>query len=174
MNQSPLPMNEKVTSPNGLMTRAWVMFLQSLRLTTTSGVDDQAIMESTRENRGYGQEIQETQIAAPVPVDYEGRILDLERRTTELASRYDGEIADLTAALANVVIPIQEDRIQILEVVNALARATKGIDTTDDLIVDLATKGLVLKDTQATPHYWRVTVDNAGALVISDVGTAKP
>lgn len=49
-----------------------------------------------------------------------------------------------------------------------------GIDASDDVIVDTAAKGLVLKDTQGTPHYWRVTVDNAGALVISDLGTTKP
>lgn len=53
-------------------------------------------------------------------------------------------------------------------------RITKGADVTDDLVVDSATKGLVLKDTQATPHYWRVTVDNSGSLVTSDLGTSKP
>jgi len=44
--------------------------------------------------------------------------------------------------------------------------------TVDDVIIDLATKGLVLKDTQATPHYWRVTISNVGALVTSDLGTS--
>jgi hypothetical protein len=57
---------------------------------------------------------------------------------------------------------------------NASSRTTKGVDTTDDVIVDDATNGLVLKDTQGTPHYWRVTVDNTGTLVITDVGTTKP
>jgi len=57
---------------------------------------------------------------------------------------------------------------------NASSRVTKGVDTTDDLIVDSATKGLVLKDTQATPHYWRITVNNVGVLVITDLGTTKP
>jgi hypothetical protein len=54
------------------------------------------------------------------------------------------------------------------------SRITKGAITTDDLIVDNAAKGLVLKDTQGTPHYWRVTVDNTGTLVISDLGTSAP
>lgn len=54
------------------------------------------------------------------------------------------------------------------------ARTTKGVKATDDLIVDLATKGLVLKDTQATPHYWRVTVSVLGALVTTDLGTTSP
>jgi len=57
---------------------------------------------------------------------------------------------------------------------NAATRSTKGIDSTDDLIIDLATKGLVLKDTQGTPHYWRVTINNVGALVSTDLGTTKP
>lgn len=57
---------------------------------------------------------------------------------------------------------------------NASSRVTKGADTADDLIVDLATKGLVLKDTQGTPHYWRVTVSTLGLLVVTDLGTTKP
>lgn len=57
---------------------------------------------------------------------------------------------------------------------NASSRTTKGVDTTDDVIIDLATKGLVLKDTQGTPHYWRITISTVGALVITDLGTTKP
>lgn len=57
---------------------------------------------------------------------------------------------------------------------NASSRTTKGVDAQDDLIIDLATKGLVLKDTQGTPHYWRITISNVGALVITDLGTTKP
>jgi hypothetical protein len=45
---------------------------------------------------------------------------------------------------------------------------------TRDLIVDLATRGLVLKDTQGSPHYWRVTVNTSGVLVVTDLGTSKP
>lgn len=57
---------------------------------------------------------------------------------------------------------------------NASSRTTKGVDTTDDVIVDTSTKGLVLKDNAGTPHYWRVTVSAAGALVVTDLGTTKP
>ncbi len=57
---------------------------------------------------------------------------------------------------------------------NAASRTTKGVDTTDDVIIDLATKGLVLKDTQGTPHYWRLTISTLGVLVITDLGTTKP
>jgi hypothetical protein len=54
------------------------------------------------------------------------------------------------------------------------SRITKGVKTTDDVIIDLATKGLVLKDTQGTPHYWRVTISTVGALVTTDLGTTAP
>jgi hypothetical protein len=57
---------------------------------------------------------------------------------------------------------------------NASSRVTKGVDTPNDLIVDLATRGLVLKDTQGTPHYWRVTISNLGVLQTTDLGTTKP
>lgn len=57
---------------------------------------------------------------------------------------------------------------------NASSRTTKGVDTTDDVIVDLATKGLVLKDVAGTPHYWRVTISTIGAIVTTDLGTTKP
>lgn len=48
------------------------------------------------------------------------------------------------------------------------------VDIPGDVIVDTATNGLVLKDTQATPHYWRITISNVGVLVITDLGTSKP
>lgn len=57
---------------------------------------------------------------------------------------------------------------------NASSRTTKGVDTTDDLIVDNTVKGLVLKDPAGSPHYWRITITAAGALVITDLGTTKP
>lgn len=37
-----------------------------------------------------------------------------------------------------------------------------------------ATKGIVFKDTQGSPHYWRYTVDNSGNLVKTDLGTTIP
>jgi len=54
------------------------------------------------------------------------------------------------------------------------ARSTRGVDTTDYVIIDDATKGVVLKDTAGTPHYWLITVDTAGVLTTTDLGTTKP
>lgn len=49
---------------------------------------------------------------------------------------------------------------------------TAGVDSSSDVIVDLATKGLVLKDTAGV--YWRVTVTTLGALTITNIGSTKP
>lgn len=55
---------------------------------------------------------------------------------------------------------------------NDVSRITKGVDTTDDVIVDLTTKGLVLKSPDG--HYWRATIGNAGTVTWTDLGTTKP
>lgn len=55
--------------------------------------------------------------------------------------------------------------------------ATTGcrMRTTDrDVVIDNATRGVVFKDNQATPHYWRLTISAAGAPVYTDLGTALP
>lgn len=57
---------------------------------------------------------------------------------------------------------------------SAASRITKGVDTTDDVIIDLATKGFILKDVADPAHYWRVTISDAGALTTTDLGHAKP
>lgn len=48
------------------------------------------------------------------------------------------------------------------------------IDTLDDVIIDDATKGLVLKDDASPAHYWRVTINSSGVLQQTDLGTTKP
>jgi len=56
--------------------------------------------------------------------------------------------------------------------------ATGNIDTSGsveadgDITITDATKGLVLKDTQATPHNWRITINNDGTLQTTDLGAA--
>ncbi|NCW13083.1 MAG: hypothetical protein EBV82_07980 [Chitinophagia bacterium] len=54
---------------------------------------------------------------------------------------------------------------------NNVSRTTKGVDTTDDIIVDNASKGLVLKNGST---YYRVTVNGSGVLVVTNLGTTKP
>lgn len=44
----------------------------------------------------------------------------------------------------------------------------------NDIVFTNSSKGIILKDTQATPHYWRVTIDNTGNLVTTDLGTSYP
>jgi hypothetical protein len=48
------------------------------------------------------------------------------------------------------------------------------IQTSSDVSITTAAKGLVLKDTQTTPHYWRVTINNSGTLITTDIGTSAP
>lgn len=55
---------------------------------------------------------------------------------------------------------------------DAASRTTKGVDTTDDVIVDNNAKGVVLKSPDG--HYWRVSVSNLGVLTTTDLGTTKP
>lgn len=55
---------------------------------------------------------------------------------------------------------------------NGSNRVIQGTDTTDDLIIDDETNGLVLKS--ASGHYWRVTMTNAGSFTITDLGVTKP
>lgn len=87
----------------------------------------------------------------------------------------DGDKGDITVSASGTTWTVDgKDAASGFAMLNASSRITKGVDTTDDVIIDLATKGLVLKDTQGTPHYWRLTIDNSGALVTSDLGTTKP
>ena len=74
----------------------------------------------------------------------------------------------------NVELQTNKNAVSGYAGLNTASRTTTGVDTTDDIIIDLATKGLVLKDTQGTPHYWRVTISTVGALVTTDLGTTKP
>lgn len=55
---------------------------------------------------------------------------------------------------------------------NSIGRMTKGVDTTDDVILDTTARGLVLKSPNA--HYWRATISNAGVVTWTDLGTTKP
>lgn len=76
---------------------------------------------------------------------------------------------------ANPAEPTYQDLLYLYNAVIALATQIDTVLTlSQDVRVDDATRGLILKDTQATPHYWRVTVSTVGALVVTDIGTALP
>lgn len=49
-----------------------------------------------------------------------------------------------------------------------------GFKNTGDFQCNDSAKGLVLKDTQGTPHYWRVSVSTLGVLTTADLGTTPP
>lgn len=52
--------------------------------------------------------------------------------------------------------------------------ATDYIEADNDIVMTSTSKGLVLKDNAGTPHYWRVTINSAGTLVTTDLGTSPP
>lgn len=55
---------------------------------------------------------------------------------------------------------------------SAGSRVTKGVKTTDYVIVDSSSNGFVMKSPNA--HYWVGTISNAGAVTWTDVGTTSP
>lgn len=55
---------------------------------------------------------------------------------------------------------------------NKVSRTVRGADTVDDLIVDDAAHGLILKSPNG--HYWRLSVSNVGVVLATDLGTTKP
>jgi hypothetical protein len=55
---------------------------------------------------------------------------------------------------------------------NAVSRTTKGVDTTDYIVVDSTTNGFTMKSPNG--HYWVATISNAGVVTWTDVGTTKP
>jgi hypothetical protein len=78
------------------------------------------------------------------------------------------------AKLDGAEVQSNKDAVSGYAGLNSVSRTTKGVDTTDDLIVDTDLKGLVLKDNAGTPHYWRITVSTLGVLTATDLGTTKP
>jgi hypothetical protein len=46
--------------------------------------------------------------------------------------------------------------------------------TISDIVVEDNARGLILKDTQAPPHYWRIQVTTLGVLFTTDLGTSLP
>jgi hypothetical protein len=90
--------------------------------------------------------------------------------------RVDGllEGLDIKAQHANFAQDVVAGSLTVTGEQGGLATSRKSFLTFNDFISDDGSNGLVLKDTQATPHYWRVTVSNVGALVITDIGTTRP
>jgi hypothetical protein len=81
-------------------------------------------------------------------------------------------VNDITTNLSGVELSANKDVAGGYAGLNGAGRTTKGVDTTDDLIVDDAAQGLVLKSPNG--HYWRAAISNAGAVTWTDLGTTKP
>ena len=71
--------------------------------------------------------------------------------------------------------PAYTDVLALYAGLTALAQQIDTVLTlSEDIRINSATRGLILKDSQATPHYWRVTVSTVGVLVVTDIGTSLP
>jgi hypothetical protein len=71
---------------------------------------------------------------------------------------------------------LNEDLSKLFKAVQNIAYLLSSFMTSsqDELIIPTSLKGLILKDNQATPHYWRITVSNVGVLLTADIGTSPP
>lgn len=82
------------------------------------------------------------------------------------------DVTGLDSSLAAKQITSEKDAASGYAGLNASSRITKGVDSTDDLIVDSSSKGLILKDSSG--HYWRLSLSVLGVLATTDLGTTKP
>lgn len=55
---------------------------------------------------------------------------------------------------------------------NSNSRVTKGIQTTNYIVADTSTQGLVLKSPNG--HYWLISISNTGTFGSTDLGTTSP
>jgi hypothetical protein len=54
---------------------------------------------------------------------------------------------------------------------SSVSRTTKGVDTTDHVVIDSSASGVVLKDSSGV--YWKLSIVS-GALTVTSLGTTKP
>ena len=81
-------------------------------------------------------------------------------------------ITDVPANVTNAQSTAEKDTASGYAGLNTVSRITKGVDTTDDIITDSTTKGLVMKSPNG--HYWRSAISNLGVVTWTDLGTTKP
>ena len=86
----------------------------------------------------------------------------------------ESDVTSLTTDLSNKEASANKDAASGYAGLNSSSRVIKGIDTTDDIIIDSTSHGLIIKDTQGTPHYWRLTTSILGVLITTDLGIVKP
>ena len=109
-----------------------------------------------------------------------GKMVGMRLRKVPVGMIVDNRITAVKSGLAVTIDDLSTHYLAggaVEMVVLALIAAQKaGIHLEFDraCAIDLATKGLVLKDTQGTPHYWRVTVSTSGVLTTTDLGTTSP
>lgn len=82
-------------------------------------------------------------------------------------------IRGLNSTLSEYQLVAEKDAASGYAGLNASLRITDGVFTSDDVIIDFPTKGLVLRSGDG--HYWRVTIDaTIPTLVLTDTGVSVP
>ncbi len=188
--QTPPFPNEPVVDKEGRVNRSWFYFFLNFfkkaeKLDDTATLLASGAYDTPKEYFKRIHTIEQGLAAIEQPRDYNKEISELRTKVEVVPSvkDYSKDIDSLTKGVISELWKpsspdyqkrSEKDNANGYAGLNASTRTTKGKDTTDDVIVDLATKGLVLKDTQVIPHYWRVTVSILGALVTADLGVGKP
>ena len=99
-----------------------------------------------------------------------------------------GDVDGVTLEIPGNALRVKDDGIDVTKLAHAIDATAIGFDAdkvdgkeasvlalkvgADDIERTDATKGYILRDTQGTPHKWRVTVDNTGNLITTDLGVA--
>jgi len=95
---------------------------------------------------------------------------------------YDGNVDIGSTDVGNIALTVNSGHISLMGGNVGVKTATPGkpldingiIRTNDDISISDSSKGLVLKDANSTPQYWRLTVSTSGSLVITNLGTTEP
>ena len=75
---------------------------------------------------------------------------------------------------ANRVFELIAERLDSLEGYRGHAKFYNYMETSSDVVIQDATKGIILKDNTDPPNYWRITINSAGTLVVTNIGRVYP
>ena len=74
--------------------------------------------------------------------------------------------------LEKLIVSFEQELMEIKRAITGLQK--DALVRAKDIIFLDDSHGLVLRDARNPSHYWRVTVDNFGNLLVTDLGVAPP
>lgn len=75
---------------------------------------------------------------------------------------------------ANRIFELMSVRMDNLEGYRGHGKFYNYVENMSDVVVLDNTKGIVLKDNGNPPNYWRVTINSAGTVVVTNIGSIYP